>query len=46
MEVKRGEKTFASIVVDRDAARRDLSALLCVGHVAEDHIAGQAISNL
>jgi hypothetical protein len=42
---RRGQ-TFGSIVVDRDTTRRDLRALLRVRDVAEDDIAGQAISGL
>ena len=40
----RGE-TFGCIVVNGDSARGDLGALL-VWDVAEDHIAGQAVSDL
>lgn len=37
-------KTFGSIVVDRDSARRDFRAFL-VGDVGEDYIARQAVSD-
>ena len=44
---KEGEGgTFASIIINWDTARRDLRALLLVWDVAEDDVAGQAISNL
>jgi hypothetical protein len=44
---KEGEgRTFASIIINWDTARRDIRALLLVRDVAEDDVAGQAISNL
>lgn len=43
---KRREKTFGGIVVDGNTARGDLGALLCVWDIAEDDIAGHAISDL
>lgn len=39
-------QTFASIIINWDTARRDLRALLRVRDVAEDDVAGQAISDL
>jgi hypothetical protein len=42
---RRGE-TFGGVVVDGDTAGSDLGALLCIWDIAEDDIAGQAISDL
>jgi hypothetical protein len=46
MEGKRRIETFGCVVVDGNTARGDLGALLCVWDIAEDDIAGQAISDL